>query len=154
MVWYKGREYKVLKQYENRIVLEDKDEHVFVLDKNWVHDTKEKSLANWEPYSLHDIQTFHILKFGKQDDLTAFRKVVEEIKELQQAIDTISIYATQNGYDKKDPVLSYLLEKCAEEYADIIQAGSCLFDLNNAMFKNFKKVGTRIYSDGYRHDED
>lgn len=154
MVWYQGREYKKLKEHDNRIVVEDKDGNFLVLDKNVVYDTKKESLSNWIPFSLHDVQLFHYLKFGKQDDALALRKVVEEIHELEDAIATLSDYTSANGFDKEDSMVTFLLNRCADEYSDVIQAGSCLFGLVTAMRCNFNKVGKRDYSDGYSHDED
>ena len=152
MVWYQGREFKKLKEHDNRIVVEGKDGDFLVLDKSSVYNTKKESLANWIPYSLQDVQLFHYLKFGKQDEMLAIRKVLEEIHELEDAIAVFSDYVSKNGLDKEDSMISFLLNRCADEYSDIIQAGSCLFGLVTAMRCNFNKVGKRDYSDGYSHD--
>lgn len=154
MVWYKGREYKKVTEKENDYVVEDDNGIFGVLKKEDLYNTKEESLANWKPYSFQDVLLFHYLKFGKQDKSVALSKVAEEIQELETAIYTLQDYIKDNPFDEEDEMVQLLLSRCCDEYADVIQAGCRLFNLNEAMEENFKKVGKRIYSDGFKHDKE
>lgn len=154
MVWYKGKEYEKIMKTDMGCVIKDKFGNCFALDEKSIYNTKEDSLANWEPHSFQDVLTFHYLKFGKQDKSVALSKVTEEIQELEDAIATLQDYIKTNGFNSEDEMVQLLLSRCSDEYADVIQAGCCLFQLDEAMEENFKKVGKRIYSDGYKHDKE
>lgn len=153
-MWYKGQEVIILDMFEDKCLVSlSENEAGFFLKKSELSDSKEESLMRWKPFSLYDIMNFHHLKFGKQDLKICLKKVFEEANELISALETTFDYMDKNP-ELNDEMLETLLDHCQDEYADVVQAGSCGFNLVDAMRKNFNKVGIRKYSDNYYHDED
>ena len=153
-MWYKGQEVKILSSFENKCLIRlSENESGFLVKKSELSDSKEESLMRWNPYSLYDVMNFHHLKFGKQDLKICLKKVQEEANELVLALETIIDYMEHNP-DLNDEMSELLLDHCQDEYADVIQAGACGFNLVDAMRRNFNKVGIRKYSDNFSHDKE
>lgn len=152
-MWYKGKQVEIIEDFEKSVLCKDNFEG-YLLKKDELSKTKEESLAKWEPFFLKEIERFHNLKFGKQPDTVAIKKVYEEVVELYQAIETLLTFINTNGELPEDKTYQFLINRCMDEYGDVIQAGCNLFNLTDAMSHNFQKVGRRIYSDGFKHDEE
>lgn len=142
MKFYKGREYEITNVFDKydetyfEYICDDGD--IQYMPDYFFSDTKEESLARWEPYKLSDINRYHKAKFGSQDKLIQIKKLNEEVTEL--------FHELEHYLETPDN-----LDKIKDELGDVIQASAGLFLLSDVMNDNFKKLASRVYPDGFKH---
>lgn len=143
--YYKGNEHEITNTVEfydgfyHEYI--DTDGEIRYMPVSSFSDTKEQSLKKWKPFKLQDINSFHNIKFSKQDELTQIKKLYEETVEL--------FHELEHYFENKDN-----LDRIKDEFGDIIQAGAGLFMLSDVMNDNFKKLAERVYPDNFKHKEE
>lgn len=118
----------------------DCEANVCYLPQEYFADTLEESLKKWKPTLIQDINKYHIAKFGNQPELTQVKKLYEEVVELFKEL--------EHYFDNPDNI-----DKIKDEYGDVIQAGSGLFNVNQVIYDNFQKLAERKYPDGFKHKD-
>lgn len=143
--FYKGNEHEITNTVElfNGFYHEyiDTDGEVRYMPVEYFSDTKEESLEKWKPYGLDDINKYHKVKFGKQDELTQVKKLYEEVVEL--------FHELEHYFENPDNI-----DKIKDEFGDVIQSGAGLFSIRSVAIENFKKLAKRIYPDNFKHKEE
>lgn len=143
--YFKGEEYEIVGEINDCYEFITKNCETMLWNKKFFYDTKEESLTDWKIYCVQEANTFHNIKFGKQDKELCIKKLYEETEEL--------LHELEAYLEAPEDIKAIILDNIQDEYGDVIQSGLGLFNLKETFEKNFKKIGPRNYPDNFKHKE-